>query len=230
MPANEVIAGNETIQDIANKHGLTADDIVKNYNGVIKESMFVNPMTDKAIQRLSNAIRAKNGPHRNRYQQEQDEKEYNLALGGAAGSEAVEGATAGLDLKARKSYALFMASGETDKAQQFLEQEKVRQTAEGKGTPRGGDQKERGEAEVSRMSNEIFTTLKTNIETAAATTDKFAESVNRLVAAVKGGNPAEIAAAMKGLGSNAPAPTQPVDQTQTSSGGVPVPSYMGWGH
>jgi len=203
MPESEITTDSNEIQAMAAKYGVSAEDIVKNYHGVIGRSLFVNPTTDAAIARFREAQK----------KYKPGSKEFIAAQGEAVGEIRLEGAGAGMTEKQLTQYANMQAAGDYSGMAKL--QEEAKKQAESGQTTRPGDEAEKQQAQFSRMANEMFTTLIDSIAPAAKETAIFAGNINALVAAMKGGIPSEIAAAQKNLFNS----NQPQDQTQVGTGG-----------
>jgi hypothetical protein len=212
MPESEITTDSNEIQAMARKSGIKTKDIVKNYHGVISKSLFVNPTTDAAIDKLRKA-------------------QGNFAIspgylnsleGEAAGEIRLEQAGAGMNEKQLTQYARAQASGDF-KGMEALRDDIKNQAGSG-GSPRPGDEAEKQQAQASRMANELFMSIQNDIQATATQTAIFTANINALVAAMKGGDPASIAAAQNNLYNFGSQTQQPQDVTHAGTGGPPTSS------
>jgi len=224
LPENEITTDSELIQHLAGGDPKKAQSIVAEMHKAIGNSLFVNPETDKAVDRMKKAYSNATmmGPFQDPKELQNRQKELTDSRGAFQVFARNEGATGGLTDKQLGKYEDYLQSGDTEGMARL--QADIKKQAESGDLSRPGDKMEKQQAEISRMNNAIFTSLQEAIVPATKDMAAFTTQINDLVTAMKGGNTIGIINAINALGNTVPGSGSlpPSTQPTTGSGGSPT--------
>ena len=200
LQENEINTDSPDVKSLARKYKVSPMDIVKAQRGAINKSLFINPATDTAIGNLKNA----------------------MAGGFATNPDYLEATT---DEATRLLAGEQLGFGKSSKERMQIARETAGADFNRTGGPmpeisggRPGDESEKQQAQISRMVNEMFTTLGDAVKPAAEEIAGLTANINALVAAMRRHDSAAITSLQDKIYGGI---HKPSDQSQTSSGGAP---------
>lgn len=189
MPIDQLTPDNPSVIAMANEARVTPEDLIKAQNRITSKSANLFKNSDIATQRLS-SIKAKYGVQSAiGFQGPLSGKAYDEiadALGRSNLAQIKEHPELGQDQRTTSAYSEAVSRGDGRAQQQALEDAKKQQLSAGAGaTGRPEDQTNQLQAEASRLSNQLFMSIKDSIVPAAEAAKVFATDINTLTEALK---------------------------------------------